>query len=211
MKIAICIYGVHSDYRCVDFINLMSKKYQTSVFVHYWNFNKLCYKRKLPFDKKNFTIQNVDLHTKSTLYENVLDELKQKQSLFADKNNCIPDLGFLSLLYGLYKSNELKNTVEQTNAYPYDCVFCMTYGTYVDKIIDLKQFDLQVINTTYSCESPVNPNFVFGNSKNISNFCSLYSNVHQIDKQMAQDMWIKKHMEKEKFSRFWFQSDIGDN
>lgn len=212
MKIAICIYGVHTDYKCVEFVEKMSKKFNTTVFVHSWDYSKSWYPKKLPFNKQKFDGNNIDLHIHSTLYENVIKELKSKQHFFANQEqNTFPDIGFISLLYGMNQVNKLKNKIQATNKKPFDCVFCMTFNTYIDKSIDINAFDMKVLNATYHCESPVNPNFVFSSSENISKYCSLYQHLHELNPKLNQDNWMNTYMKHMRFNRFWLQSDVTDN
>lgn len=212
MKIAICIFGVHSDYRCVEFIQKMSKKYNTTVFLHCWDYNKSWYPRKSPFNKQRFDVNNIDLHIRSTLYENVIDELKNKQKMFMRSDSfSLPDIGFISLLYGMAQVANLKNKIQATNKNPYDCVFCMTFNTFIDRLIDIKNFDMEVLNTIYNCESPINPYFIFGNSEYITKFCDLYNSLEKLDPKLHQDFWLQTHTKHLPITKFWFQSDIGNN
>lgn len=88
----------------------------------------------------------------------------------------------ISMMYSLYKANELKKKYEEENNFKYDCVVRLRTDTlFFSKVGPLKDYDLDycyVKNVYAHTDYGIDDQFAFSNSENMDKYFDAYENIY---------------------------------
>lgn len=199
MKVAICISGgIKYPEKSLESLKKISPK-ESQVFIHTWNItDKASYlqnigreqlkpytRRQLTNFFKESTEDKLDI-LKYYNYEKLLIEnFEDLKPIFQEYFDSMTfpsyqrkDVGFMSMYYSFFKSNELKCQYEKENNMQFDKVVRMRFDSDIVNNIDVTKLKSPLnLEKNTGDWGGLNDQFAIGDSKSMDHYCNIYHNL----------------------------------
>lgn len=188
MRVALCLSGHFRSFdRTLSTLkSAIIDPFQPDVFIHTWDkigFDGTRGDHHLISSPTNAGLINHCYQPKNMLIEPMPAWDTKKYHVI--ENIGVRDPGIIcGMLYGIYKSGQMKTAFEQNNGFTYDVVIRCRPDIYFENIIP--KTELENCQQTEGIYFPkfgnyngLNDQFAFGSSKKMNIYCNLYSNMEK--------------------------------
>lgn len=192
MRIALCLSGIPRAKHCHDFVQRISKYYQTNLFIFYWGDGEGIRKHSFlgretfSFNPESYRLPGVDLEYKKDMFSSHINEFQASYDQIDLDKRGRKDLGIFGMTYAIYQANHMREQYERKNNMVFDCVFRIRFESgfrptndWLD-FFDIKGYDLNYLwipDINVELHTGMNDQFAFSNSHIMSFYSRIYSHV----------------------------------
>lgn len=238
MNIAVCISGgIKYPEKSLESLKNIFPSDNIKVFIHTWKIiDKNLYLKNigkeqlLPYLKNDVKKLNQFLKESSEDKLDILNEYNYEKlsiEIFDEKkiefqtlfdSLTFPsyqrkDVGFISMFYSFYKSNELKKEYERENNMIFDRVIRMRFDSdFCGKKLFLDEIDGNLVIPYGPDWKGMNDQFAIGDSKSMDYYCKIYKNLENLQHvQFHPETLMMEHLSNINVQRIKFDVKINSN
>jgi hypothetical protein len=214
MKIAFCISGVPQDiHNCANFIKKYSEIYETYVFIHHWVAESQNLIQHHSYSGRIYKKFDHEIYKSISYYTEIQSEIfddKVKVFLEIQKNwpemdalkppGHRPDIGPMSMFYGIHKAQEMRRNFEEKNNFKFDVVMRCRFETDFlpnidNSIIKLENYDMKKIWIPRH-NNRFEDVFAMSSSENMDKYSTVYENIIPLVKEVGlePEFLLDKHI-----------------